>query len=90
MTTSNRSLVPLSRSLPARRPPLALVAAQRMLPAAGRTLAAAAVGLAAEYMLRAVANRALGSVARPAAPTAPRTTRTVITEFVIIERVRRL
>lgn len=93
MTSSSQSLVPLTRRLPVRRQQFPLVAVERMFPAARRTLAAAAVGFAAEYMLRALANRALGSAVRTAVqPARPsRDTRTIVTEFVIIERrIRRL
>ncbi len=89
MTSPARSLVPFAQPLPARRPPLHLVAAERMLPAARRTLAAAVVGFAAEYMLRALTNRALGRAIQAGKRDASGTTRTIVTEFVIVERTRR-
>ena len=90
MTTPNRSLMPVARALPARQQPSLPLVVKRVLPAARRTIAAAAVGLVAEYALRALANRALGSVMRSSSRSQPRTTRTVITEFVIVERIRHL
>ena len=92
--TSVRALVPVSRPKPpAVRKPLPLVASERLLPLARRTVVAAAVGFVAEYALRALANRALHSalhrgVLHRAAPTSD-VTRTIITEFVIVERGRR-
>jgi len=91
--TTNRSLVPLPASrLPARaRPSLPARVVQRALPVAGRTVAMAAVGFAAEYALRSVANRALASLAAPSRPPAgPTRTRVVVTELVVIRRMRRL
>lgn len=89
MTSPDRSLVPLARPLPARRPPSHLVAAGRLLPAAGRTLAVTLAGFAAEYMLRALTNRALGRVMQTTKRDTSGTTRTIVTEFVIVERMRR-
>jgi hypothetical protein len=54
-----------------------------------------AAGLAAEFALRTIANRALAALAvaaRPAAPLADaagRVSRTVVTEIVVQERFRR-
>jgi hypothetical protein len=85
---------------PARLPvPLPMHLAVRQLPAAARlapvvqaTLVAAVAGLGVELALRSVATRALGALSRgaSAAPsTVAGTTRTIVTEFVIRERVRR-
>jgi hypothetical protein len=90
--TSDRSLVPLARPLPVQRRPLPLVAVERFLPAATRTLAAAVAAFAAEYALRALANRALSPVVEPRRVTAAPSsvTRVIVTEFVVIERTRRI
>ena len=90
--TSIRSLVPVPSRLPAQpKRSLPATIAANVLPAAGRTVAAAAIGFAAEYALRAVANRALASVVAPSRPPGARVrTRVVITELVVVERMRRL
>ncbi len=87
MTSPARSLVSVARPLPAKRPSMPLAAVERMLPVARRTVAVAAASFAAEYVLRALANRALGQVIKRNASS---TTRTIVTEFVVIERMRRL
>lgn len=88
--TPNRSLVPLTRAVPVHQRTLPIVLTQQLLPAAGRTIATAIVGLTAEYALRSLANRALASAVRPSKRNAPGATLTVITEFVVIERLRQL
>ena len=90
-----RALQPATRALSA-RPALLPALAERALPAVMRSLTAVTVGLAVEYALRALANRALGALAAPlrragssrSLPTIMRT-RTVITELVVIESARR-
>ena len=79
--------------LPARiaLPGRSLPAVTRLAPGVQATLVAAVAGLGVELALRSVATRALGAVTRgtSAAPSAVMgTTRTVVTEFVIRERVR--
>lgn len=67
---------------------------RRMLPAVRGSVAIVAAGLAAEFALRTLANRALtavGAATRPVAPladTAGRVSRTVVTEIVVQERFR--
>ena len=73
-------------------PVRAVPALTRLAPVVQATLVAAAAGLGVELALRSVATRALGAVSRgaSAAPGAVAgTTRTVVTEYVIRERVRR-
>lgn len=87
---SSRLPVPLPArgALPARSLPVVT----RLVPVVQATLVAAAAGLGVEMALRPLAARALGALSRgaSAAPTAVAgTTRTVVTEFVIRERVRR-
>ena len=90
-----RALVPSVGRVPAvRRAGLPAVARMQLVPLVRRSVAIAAVGLAAEYALRVLANRALSP--RAAEPVAPRAVaaagsamRTVIFEMTIIERVRR-
>jgi hypothetical protein len=77
-----------ARPLPARRS-LPAVAAERALPVVGSSLAMAAAGFATEYALRLLANRALSSLVQPMRRAMPVASRTVVTEFVVIERVRR-
>ncbi len=94
--------VPTSRPLPTpgARPPVPSrhgirTLARRALPAVRASLAVAAAGIAAEYALRALANRAFATLLASrdvlpiAAPAATRT-RIVVTEFVIRERIRRV
>ena len=85
------ALVPvvLTRSLPVRRS-LPLVARDGVVPALGASLAMAAAGLAVELMLRAVANRVVVAMRAPLERAAPAVTRTVITEWTVVERARRL
>ena len=81
------------------RPALLPAVAKRALPALARSVTAVAVALAAEYALRSIANRALSAFAAPLggvlparslAPAARSTvTRTVVTELLVIEPVRR-
>lgn len=82
--------VPARASLPV--PALPSVGA-RLAPVVQATLVAAAAGLGVELALRSVATRAMGALGRNAVSVAPAsvvgTTRTVVTEFVIRERVRR-
>lgn len=80
--------LPAQLTLPAR----SLPAVARLAPVVQATLVAAAAGLGVELALRSVATRALGALGRgaSAAPGAMAgTTRTIVTEFVIRERVRR-
>ncbi len=88
--TPNRSLIPATRAVPVLQGTLPVVLTQRLLPAAGRAIATAIVGLTAEYALRSLTNRALASVVRPSKRNPPGATLTVITEFVVIERLRQL
>ena len=94
--------VPTSRPLPVPRALPSLPSrhgigtfGRRALPALRASLAVAAAGLAAEYALRALANRAFATLVASrdvvpiVAPAAVRT-RTVVTEFVIRERIRRV
>jgi hypothetical protein len=82
---ANRALTTRQQMLPA--------LARRAAPAIARSAATLAVGFAAEYALRALANRAVGAFISPLRRTAPaitRTvTRTVVTELVVINWVRR-
>jgi len=80
--------LPARLALPAR--PVPVVA--RLAPVVQATVVAAVAGLGVELALRSVATRALGAIGRGAS-AAPGmvagTTRTVVTEMVIRERVRR-
>ena len=67
---------------------LALVAATA-LPALRRSLVVAAVAYAAERALSATVGGALGRLLGPIERAAPAITRTEITEWVVIERIRR-
>ena len=81
--------LPPRLALPARALP---AATSRLAPVVQATLVAAAAGLGVELALRSVATRALGALGRgaSAAPgVVAGTTRTVVTEMVIRERVRR-
>ena len=86
---SSRLPVPVRASVPTRALPSVGV---RLAPVVQATLVTAAAGLGVELALRSVATRALtalgrGAVATPTAVAG--TTRTVVTEFLIRERVRR-
>lgn len=66
--------------------------ASRVAPVLRASLVAAAAGLGVELALRAVATRALAGLGRAevdAARSMAGTTRTIVTEFVVHERVRR-
>jgi len=81
---------PASRSL-ALGPALALVAS-RALPAVTASVAAAATMLTAERAVRGVTRKLTPSRAEPAAPVASAvmsTTRTVVTEWLTVERRKR-
>ncbi len=78
---ANRALITRQAMLPA--------LARHAVPAVARSAATLAVGFAAEYALRSLANRALGAFIAPLRRTAPAVTRTVVTEFVVIDWVRR-
>jgi hypothetical protein len=83
-------LQPAPRSL-ALKPALALVAS-RALPAVTASVAAVATLLTAERAVRGMAEKLTPSRAEPAAPVATAvlgSTRTVITEWVTIERRKR-
>lgn len=84
--------------LPARAPRLPVAASGnrlRALPVVRGSVALVAAGLAAEFALRALANRALTALTaatRPAVPVAEATgrmSRIVVTEIVVRERFRR-
>ena len=62
---------------------------RRLLPLAVRSATAVALGLAAEYALRGALNRLLDSALAPLQRSASAVTRTVITEVIVVERVRR-
>ena len=64
---------------------LSALVRQRLVPLAVRSATAVALGLAAEYALRGALNRLLTPLQRSASAV----TRTVITEVIIVERVRR-
>ncbi len=67
--------------------------ASRMTPAVQATVAVAATGLAAEYALRGLANRALAMVAtgrKPLLPSVAVGQRVVVTEWSVREQVRRV
>jgi hypothetical protein len=68
-------------------------ARMRLLPAVQGAAAVTALGLTAEWVLRLLANRALGVLATARAESqplsAPAATRTVVTEWVTIERTPR-
>ena len=105
MVTSEPGAIPRQRALiqstaqrvPAVRrwPLLPTIAQWRGLPTVTRTAGAVAVGLALEYALRGIANRALTRVApstklrsrgrRPSSVIR----RTIVTEVVVVERHRR-
>lgn len=89
-------VAPRALERPARLPALAA----RALPAVARSATAVAVGLAAEYAIRALSNRALNAVmgslrghdvvpAMSSITSMPAVTRIVITELVVVERTRR-
>lgn len=83
-----------SGGLPAlRRSGLPAAIGRRMLPVAGSTIAAAAVSLAAEYALRSTVNsvvaRALAPIRRVPPSITRGMTRTIVTEWTVVERVRR-
>lgn len=81
---------PPSRAL-ALRPALALVAS-RALPAVTASVAAAATLLTAERAVRGVTNKLTPTRSEPAAPVANAvvsSTRTVVTEWLTVERRRR-
>ncbi len=81
----SRSALPAERGL--------AQAAVQLLPAVRGAAIATAIGLAAEFALRALASRALIARAPRVAPSShpplPTASRTIITEWVTIERVRR-
>lgn len=83
-----------SGGLPAlRRSGLPAAIGRRMLPVAGSTIAAAAVSLAAEYALRSTVNsavaRALAPVRRAPSSVTRSVTRTIVTEWTVVERAWR-
>ncbi len=78
---ANRALTTHRATLPA--------LARRVTPAVARSAATLAVGFVAEYALRSLANRALAAFVSPLRHSVPTVTRTVVTEFVVIDRVRR-
>jgi hypothetical protein len=78
---ANRALTTRQQLLPA--------LARRAAPAIARSAATLAVGFAAEYALRSLVNRALGEFISPLRHSLPAVTRTVVTELVVIDRVRR-
>ena len=78
---ANRALTTRQAMLPA--------LAWRAAPAITRSAATLAVGFVAEYALRSLANRALGAFIFPLRRVAPTVTRTVVTELMVIDRVRR-
>ena len=78
---ANRALTTHQARLPA--------LARSVTPAVARSAATLAVGLAAEYALRSLANRAVAALISPLRHAAPTVTRTVVTELVVIDRVRR-
>lgn len=84
----SRLPVPVRASLPVRALPSV---GARLAPVVQATLVAAAAGLGIELALRSVATRALSALGRRAVatPSAVATTRTIVTEYVIRERVRR-
>ncbi len=63
--------------------------ARRAAPAVTRSVATLAVGFVAEYALRSLATRALAAFISPLRHSMPTVTRTVVTELVVIDRVRR-
>ena len=67
----------------------AALATATMLPALGRSLAVAAMAFAAERALSASIGGALGRVLRPIERAAPAFSRTEITEWIVVERIRR-
>jgi hypothetical protein len=71
------------------RPSLPALLARRMTPAVSRTVGTVAVAFAAEYGLRAAANRGLARLAHPGERPSSRITRLVVTELTVIERGRR-
>lgn len=77
-----------SRTLATRRPLLPALAA-RAVPALTRSAGVVAVSLAAEYALRTLANRSLAALGAPARRSTPTATRTVITEYIVVEWARR-
>ena len=77
-----------SRALAGRSALLPAIAA-RLLPTLTRSATAIAVGLAVEYAMRTLATRALQAVAAPLRRSVPAGTRTVVTEFVVIDRMSR-
>ena len=83
-----RALQRANRALTARRQMLPALA-RRVAPPIARSAATLAVGFAAEYALRSLANRALAKFISPLRHSLPTVTRTVVTEFVVIDRVRR-
>lgn len=78
--------VPSSVAAPARR--RLPVAPTNVAPLATRTLSAAAIGLAAEFVLRALVNGSTSRLLR-AARSGAHATRTVTTEVTVVERLRR-
>ncbi|RLT27170.1 MAG: hypothetical protein DWI48_04290 [Chloroflexi bacterium] len=76
------------------RQALALTVATRLVPVLRASLVAAAAGLGVEMALRVAVTRALAAVGRgvveASVHSAAATTRTIVTEYVVRERVRRV
>ena len=70
-------------------PQRSAIAPARLLPLAQRSLMVAGVALAAEYALRVAVGGALERIVAPIRGAAPVVTRTEITEWVVVERLRR-
>ncbi len=84
----DRALQPAARRAAAvtRRPSrIPALVRERLMPLAVRSATAVALGLATEYALRGALNRLLAPLQRSASAV----TRTMITEVIIVERVRR-
>lgn len=90
-SASGRALQPARRrpAAVARRPArLPALVRKRLVPFAVRSATAVALGLATEYALRGALNRVLDRSLAPLRRSASAVTRTVITEVIVVERVR--
>ncbi len=91
-TQQDRTLQPVVRrpaAIAGRPLRLYALARRRLAPLAVRSATAVVLGLATEYALRGALNRLLDRSLAPLQRSASAVTRTVITEVIVVERVRR-
>lgn len=89
-----QALAPAASRALAKRPSLLPAPLRRALPTLTRSAAGIAAGFAADYAFRLLSRRVRSALAPPlravsAVPRRATVTRRVVTEFIVVERVRR-